>query len=269
MSGDTVLVAKSGGVTRLTLNRPDKLKAFNVEMHAELARRPGSCGRRRAMPASSYLTGAGRGFCAGQDLGDRVLPRMGAARTRRRPLEQAYNPLVRLHPPLPEAGGLRRQRHRRRRRRQRRARLRYRVRRRAAPASCRPSPSIGLVPDAGGTWVLPRLVGPARARGLAMLAEPLPADKADAWGLIWKAVADDEARGGGAALADSASPAARPYGFAPDQASARRSLRPTRFGPQLDSSATCSAGPATTPDYAEGVAAFLDKRAAKFTGRSA
>ena len=157
-----MLIASSGGVTRLTLNRPDKLNAFNG--HARRA--AGGAGQRGGDPhcRAVLLTGAGRGFCAGQDLADRVLPAaascpMAAARS-----SNAYNPLVRLHRALQKpvicavngvaagAGA--------------NIALACDIVLAARTASfLQAFAKIGLVPDSGGTWLLPRLVGPARARG--------------------------------------------------------------------------------------------------------
>src|SRR5690606_11934009 len=173
----------------LTLNRPDKLNAFTEAMHGELAR---ALGRIEADPGirAVLLTGAGRGFCAGQDLGDRVMGEGDAPPDLGDTLERLYNPLIRricrLEPPVvcavngvaAGAGA--------------NIALNCDIVLAARSAKfieafCR----LGLVPDAGGTYILPRLVGAARARGLALLGEALSAEQAEAWGLIWRAV-DDE-----------------------------------------------------------------------------
>jgi 2-(1,2-epoxy-1,2-dihydrophenyl)acetyl-CoA isomerase len=124
---------------------------------------------------------------------------------------------------------------------------------------------IGLVPDTGGTWILPRLIGEARARGLALLAEPLPAEKAEAWGLIWKCVDD-------ASLIAEAERLCEHFASAPTQglalikrafdASATNSL-----DAQLDLERDLQRQAGATPDYAEGVRAFMEKRKPNFTGR--
>jgi 2-(1,2-epoxy-1,2-dihydrophenyl)acetyl-CoA isomerase len=124
---------------------------------------------------------------------------------------------------------------------------------------------IGIIPDAGGTWLLPRLVGPARARGLALLAEPLPAEKAEAWGLIWKAVDDG-------ALMIEAEKLCAHFASAPTVGLAliKRALEESwgnDLDAQLDLEKEFQREASLTPDYAEGVRAFLEKRPPKFTGR--
>ena len=189
VSSATILTSRSGGVTRLTLNRPDKLNAFTRAMHAELREGLTAAG---ADPDCRVvvLTGAGRAFSAGQDLADTGMAGGGAVDAGTM-LDEAYNPLIKMittleKPVIAAVNGI------------------------AAGAAANIAfacdlvyaarsasflqafARIALIPDAGGTWVLPRLVGSMRARGLAMLAEPLPAEKAEAWGLIWKCVDDDK-----------------------------------------------------------------------------
>jgi 2-(1,2-epoxy-1,2-dihydrophenyl)acetyl-CoA isomerase len=265
MSGETVLVAKSGGVTRLTLNRPDKLNAFTVGMHAELRAALEAAGG-DAQCRVVVLTGAGRAFCAGQDLdetrpgGDGVVPDGGSR------LEQWYNPLVRLittleKPVICAVNGI------------------------AAGAGANVALAcdlvyaarsasflqafarIGLVPDASGTWNLPRLVGPARARGLTMLAEPLPAEKAEAWGLIWKVVDDDKLEPEVSSVAGRLAGAAT-YGLALTKRALAQSSTNT-LAQQLDLERDLQHLAGASPDAAEGIRAFLEKRPARFTGKSA
>jgi 2-(1,2-epoxy-1,2-dihydrophenyl)acetyl-CoA isomerase len=124
---------------------------------------------------------------------------------------------------------------------------------------------IGLVPDSGGTWLLPRLVGPARARALTLLAEPLPAETAEAWGLIWTAVDDGE-------LAAEAERLCARLAAAPTFALTltRRALDAAwtnDLDTQLDLERDMQREASLSPDYAEGVRAFMDKRPPNFTGR--
>src|SRR3954449_11167981 len=186
MAYETIEFKLEGGIARLTLNRPDRLNSFTVKMHEEVADALSRLDGARVL----VLTGAGRGFCAGQDLGDRAVA-PGEAVDLGQSVESWYNPLIRRitafpFPVIARVNGV------------------------AAGAGANIAlacdmviaarsakfiqsfASIGLIPDSGGTWVLPRLVGQARALGLALTGEPLPADKAEEWGLIWKAVDDDE-----------------------------------------------------------------------------
>ncbi|MDP2409148.1 MAG: 2-(1,2-epoxy-1,2-dihydrophenyl)acetyl-CoA isomerase PaaG [Pseudolabrys sp.] len=261
---EPILTERCDGYRIVTLNRPDRLNAFNEAMHIALraaidaAEADESC---RAL----MITGAGRGFCTGQDLSDR-LAKPGETVVLGGTLEQHYNPLVRRLRALPfpvvaAVNGV------------------------AAGAGCNVALAcdiviaarsasfiqsfarVGLIPDSGGTWTLPRLVGDARARGLALLAEPLPADKAEQWGLIWKCVDD-------AALADEARKLCAHFATAPTQglalikraldASARNSL-----DAQLDLERDLQRAASLTPDYAEGVRAFMEKRKPNFSGRKA
>lgn len=184
-----VLVERRDGYRVVTLNRPARLNAFNIAMHEALmealrqAEADADC---RAL----ILTGAGRGFCTGQDLADRVVPEgqtldLGAS------LDERYNPLVRTlrSLPFPVVGA---------------------VNGVAAGAGANLAlacdiviaarsarflalfTNLGLIPDCGGTWHLPRLVGPARARAITLLAEPVSAAQALEWGLVWQ-LCDDEA----------------------------------------------------------------------------
>ncbi|HET6519398.1 MAG TPA: enoyl-CoA hydratase-related protein, partial [Geminicoccaceae bacterium] len=185
----TVLFEARDGVATLTLNRPDKLNAFNERMHGELRGALDEVERDGAVRAV-LLTGAGSGFCAGQDLGDRAVsgdesPDLGAT------LEATYNPLIRRIRALPlpvvcavngVAAGAG-------------ANLAFAcdivIAARSArfiQAFCR----VGLVPDGGGTFFLPRLVGEARAKAMALLGQPVGAEQALAWGMIWSVVDDDE-----------------------------------------------------------------------------
>lgn len=257
-----ILVERRDGWRLITLNRPDRLNSFNEAMHERLmaalaeAEADESC---RAL----VLTGAGRGFCAGQDLSTRVFE-PGVAPDLTKALERFYNPLVRKLRALPMpvvcavngvaagAGA--------------NVALACDVVLAARSATfIQAFARIGLVPDAGGSWVLPRLVGAARARGLALLAEPLPAETAEAWGLIWKV--HDDAR-----LMEEAEKLARHLATQPTVGLAltKRALDASwenSLDQQLDLERDLQGEAGRTPDYAEGVAAFLGKRKPAFTGR--
>jgi 2-(1,2-epoxy-1,2-dihydrophenyl)acetyl-CoA isomerase len=259
---DPVLVERREGWRVLTLNRPDRLNSFNEAMHERLmaalleAEADEGC---RAL----LLTGAGRGFCAGQDLSNRVFE-PGVTPDLTKTIERWYNPLVRKlrsfrMPIVCAVNGV------------------------AAGAGANIAlacdivlaarsakfiqafAKIGLLPDSGGTWFLPRLVGSARARGLALLAEPLPAEKAEAWGLIWKAVDDEslmiEAEKLAAHLATQPT-----IGLALTKQALDASWGNT-LDRQLDLERDLQGEAGRTPDYAEGVSAFFAKRAPSFTGR--
>ena len=258
---DTVLSALADGVLGLTLNRPDKLNVFNEDMH--LALRAGfERAHKDADVRAVLLTGAGRGFCAGQDLGDRD-PRKGAPDLGHT-IETFYNPLLRLIRSLEKpvicavngvAAGAG-------------ANIAFACDITLAARSTRfiqAFAKIGLVPDSGGTWNLPRLIGEVRAKALALTAEPLDAETAAGWGLIWRAVDDDK-------LMDEAKTLAVRLAAGPTkglgltkraiQAAATNSL-----DEQLDLERDLQREAGRSADYAEGVAAFLEKRRPEFKGQ--
>ncbi|KFG66996.1 2-(1,2-epoxy-1,2-dihydrophenyl)acetyl-CoA isomerase PaaG [Microvirga sp. BSC39] len=263
METDLILTDRREGYRVITFNRPDRLNSFNEAMHAALmaalldAEADGSC---RAL----ILTGAGRGFCAGQDLSDRIFS-PGQSPDLSSTLERLYNPLVRKlralqMPVICAVNGV------------------------AAGAGANIAlacdivlaarsakfiqafAKLGLVPDSGGTWFLPRLVGPARARALALLAEPVPAEQAEAWGMIWKAVDD-------AGLMDEAHRLAVHFATQPTVGlglikQALDASQTNDLDRQLDLERDLQGRAGRTPDYMEGVMAFFEKRQPKFTGKA-
>jgi 2-(1,2-epoxy-1,2-dihydrophenyl)acetyl-CoA isomerase len=259
MAYETIDFKTDGQVARITLNRPDRLNSFTAAMHEELRDALANLGDARVV----VLTGAGRGFCAGQDLNDRAVA-PGEAVDLRETVEKSWNPLVRTLTSMPQP-------------------VIARVNGVAAGAGANIAlacdiviaaksakfiqsfSAIGLIPDSGGTWALPRLVGQARALGLALTGEPLPAEKAAEWGLIWKAVDDDalDAEVDGIANKLASLP---PLGLAEIKQMIRSSWQYS-LDEELDRQAGAMRRLGFTEDYREGVAAFLDKRTPKFTGR--
>jgi 2-(1,2-epoxy-1,2-dihydrophenyl)acetyl-CoA isomerase len=262
---DLVLVTIRDGYRILALNRPDKLNAFTSELHIAL---------RAAMDAAEadmscralVLTGSGRGFCAGQDLADPMV----AFKPQQPPniegvIGKFYNPLIRRLSAFPMP-------------------VICAVNGTAAGAGVNVAlacdivlaaksakflqafAKIGLMPDAGGTWNLPRLIGPARARAIAMLAEPVTAEQAATWGMIWKVV--DDATLLSEAEAMAAKFAVMPTGALATMKRAFNASATNTLDAQLDLECELQQGLASAPDYAEGVTAFFEKRAPKFQGRS-
>jgi 2-(1,2-epoxy-1,2-dihydrophenyl)acetyl-CoA isomerase len=264
-SQPVLLEALEEGVLTLTLNRPERMNAFNVALHEALAkaikRAADSEGCRAVL-----LTGAGKGFCAGQDLSDRAVaagegpPDLGES------IERRYNPLIRalrgLTKPIVCA-----------------------VNGAAAGAGTNVALAcdivlaaksakflqafarIGLVPDSGGTWFLPRLVGDARARALMMLADPIGAEQAEAWGMIYRAVDDGELMGVAHEIACRL--AAGPTHALGLMKRAFAASSANSLEAQLDLERDLQRQAGTADEYAEGVKAFFEKRPADFRAAKA
>ena len=249
-----------GTIARITLNRPDRLNSFTAQMHGELREALASLGDARVV----VLTGAGRGFCAGQDLNERSVATDGHPADLGVTVETSWNPLIETLTQLPQP-------------------VIARVNGVAAGAganiafacdivvSARSAKfiqsfsAIGLIPDSGGSWILPRLAGQARALGLALTGDPLPAEQAAEWGLIWKAVEDDALDAEVDAIANKLA-SLPPLGLA-----AIKSIIRSTWGRTLTQELHLQRDEMRrlgfTEDYREGVAAFLEKREPTFTGR--
>ncbi|MEO7505000.1 MAG: 2-(1,2-epoxy-1,2-dihydrophenyl)acetyl-CoA isomerase PaaG [Sphingomicrobium sp.] len=257
---DTIQFSLNDGIARITLNRPDRLNSFTKAMHADLAAALDAAADARVI----ILTGAGRGFCAGQDLNDRAVSADSGPTDLGDTVEASWNPLVRRLAAMPQpviarvngvAAGAG-------------ANIALACDLVVAARSARFIQSfaaLGLIPDSGGSWHLPRLVGQARALGLALTGEPLPADKAADWGLIWQCVDDDALDITVDALAAKLA-ALPPLGLAAIKSLIRTTGSRT-LDQELDLQATEMRRLGFTADYREGVAAFLEKRPAEFTGK--
>jgi 2-(1,2-epoxy-1,2-dihydrophenyl)acetyl-CoA isomerase len=263
MSDDLVLHRLEGGVLELVLNRPDKLNAFTAPMHMALRAQLDRAAQDDLVRAV-LLTGAGRAFCAGQDLGDRDPRKGGPAPDLGATIGTYYNPLIRAIRDLPKpviaavngvAAGAG-------------ANIALACDIVLAADGARFVQSfakLGLVPDAGGSWTLPRLLGEARAKALALTGEPLGAAQAAEWGLIWRAVPHaellTEARALAAQLAKGPT-----YGFGLTKQAIQAAAGNT-LDEQLDLEQDYQRRAGASADYAEGVMAFLEKREARFSGK--
>jgi len=259
MAYETIDFKADDGIVRITLNRPDRLNSFTAHMHEELRHALGSLGEARVL----VLTGAGRGFCAGQDLNDRAVA-PGEAVDLGTTVEKSWNPLVRALAALPQP-------------------VIARVNGVAAGAGAslamacdlviaarsakfiQSFAAIGLVPDTGGSWHLTRHLGQARAMGLALTGEPLSAEQAAEWGLIWKCVDDSDLDATVDGLAEKLA-AMPPLGLAAIKQIVRTSWDRS-LDEELDLQRDEMRRLGFTEDYREGVAAFLEKRKPTFTGR--
>ena len=262
MSYETILFEAGGGIARLTLNRPDKLNSFNAQMHGEIRQALST------LPASGarvlVLTGAGRGFCAGQDLADRAVAPGSPGVDLGESIDKNYNPLVLALQNLPMpviaavngvaagAGA--------------NIALACDLVIAARSASfVQAFAKLGLIPDSGGTWILPRLVGNARALGLTLLGNNWTAEQAAAWGMIWQMVEDGE-------LAATVDALARQFAVAPTRglAATKAAVRGSwqySLAEQLDIERDVQRELGGSSDFTEGVAAFVEKRTPRFTGR--
>ena len=252
MAYETIDFKADGPIARVTLNRPDRLNSFTAKMHEELRDALANLGDARVV----VLTGAGRGFCAGQDLSDRAVT-PGQAVDLGETVTKCWNALIKTLVSLPQP-------------------VIARVNGVAAGAGANIAlacdivvaaksakfiqsfSAIGLIPDSGGTWALPRLVGQARALGLALTGDPLHSEQAAEWGLIWRAVDDD-------ALDEEVDALARRLASLPPLGlAAIKEMIRTSWQYSLDEELERQAGTMRrlgfTEDYREGVAAFLEKR---------
>jgi 2-(1,2-epoxy-1,2-dihydrophenyl)acetyl-CoA isomerase len=259
---ESIRLDMADGVATLTLNRPDRLNSFTVAMHGEVRAALDAVEADRSLRCL-VLTGAGRGFCAGQDLADRAVAPGSDALDLGASIEKYYKPLLlRLRglrmPTVCAVNGV------------------------AAgaganiPFACdlvlaarsanfiQSFSKLGLIPDCGGTWWLPRLVGPARAMGLTLLGDKVPAAQAEAWGLIWRSIEDDELMPTVAALARQLA-AGPTQGYVKTRQAIDAALG-LSFAEALDVERDAQRELGRSDDYREGVTAFMEKRTPRFTG---
>mgnify|MGYP005994448855 CR=1 FL=1 len=255
---DTIRYEVTGGVALITLSRPDVMNALDTQMRAEITHAVQQGGREARVVV---MTGAGRAFCSGQDLGNRE---SAANLDLERVLRDEYEPMLNAiaHCPVPTIAA---------------------VNGAAAGAGANLAlvhdvviaaesaffmqafTRIGLIPDAGGTWALPRQVGLAKAMGAALFADRVSARQADAWGMIWEAVPDADFEAAWRARADH-------LASGPTEAYARikialRGAFETDLDAQLRLESRLQGECGKTRDFKEGVVAFLEKRPPHFEGR--
>ncbi|MGL1832113.1 2-(1,2-epoxy-1,2-dihydrophenyl)acetyl-CoA isomerase PaaG [Rhodocyclaceae bacterium SMB388] len=262
---ETIRFEVVDAVATLTLNRPDRLNSFTDRMHEEVrsALDAVKSGRRDGSVRVLLLTGAGRGFCAGQDLSDRAVAPGDAPLDLGASIEKNYKPLVMTLralelPVIAAVNGV------------------------AAGAGANVAlacdlvfaarsasfiqsfSKLGLIPDTGGSWILPRLVGPARAMGLALLGDKLSAEQAEQWGLIWKCLDDDALMPTVTQLAAQLAKGPT-FGFAQTKKAIWASSTHD-FEQQLELERNMMTVCGRSNDYREGVAAFMAKRTPQFRG---
>ncbi len=262
MTYESIEFAVDQAVATLRLNRPQALNSFTTAMHGEVRDALTQAAEDKAIRAV-LITGNGRGFCAGQDLNDRSISPGGELPDLGESVEKNYNPLIRLitemeKPVLCAVNGV------------------------AAGAGANIAfacdiviaarsasfiesfSKLGLVPDSGGTWILPRLVGMARAKGLAMLGSKVKAEQAEAWGMIWQCVDDEDLMPTAMALAaEMASQPTRGFAFT-KKAFALSATHTLEQQLNVERDLMRTAG--KSYDYQEGVRAFLEKRSPQFKG---
>lgn len=263
MSFETIKFTIADGAARLTLCRPDRLNSFTVKMHEEVAQALSQVESDRSV-RTLLLTGEGRGFCAGQDLSDRAVAPGGDAVDLGESVEKRYAPLIRRLTSLPmpvicAVNGV------------------------AAGAGASIAlaadivvaargakfimsfANIGLVPDSGASWALPRLIGQARALGMALTGDPVSAELAAEWGLIWKCVDDDQLTAETDALVNKF--ASAPTRGLAETKKLMRSAFTRSLDDQLDLERDKMRELGYSADYKEGVDAFMNKRKPNFSGR--
>jgi 2-(1,2-epoxy-1,2-dihydrophenyl)acetyl-CoA isomerase len=257
-----VLFDRKGAIVRITLNRPDRLNSIDDAMRRELLQATAAAAE--AGTRALILTGAGRAFCTGQDLAERVMPPGSPPPDLGQSIETFYKPLVLALRALPVP-------------------VIAAVNGAAAGAGAslalacdivlasrqavfiQAFSKLGLGPDCGGSYFLPRLVGTARAMGLVLTADKLSAEQAEQWGLIWKCVDDDKLMPEAEALAQR---------FAEGPPLAYAAIRQVMYASphhtlaqQLDLERDTQRALGYSEDYREGVAAFMEKRTPAFRGK--